>query len=161
MSGPAVTDLLSRVAADVGRRRRLARLGGADGIVAGIALDHRDSLRVVLEQRGLRGLTTADLRRQKRALATALAPAATAIMLDAELGREALEAGAIPASVGLIMPLEAQGYEAPDVPLARLLDDFSPAEAARYGADACKLLLPYRADDEESAMGAALVHDGW
>ncbi len=135
-----------------GRQRRLRRLGGPGGVVAGIAIDHRDSLRVVLEHRGFTGPTTADLRSLKRALTIALAPAATALMLDAELGQLAFETGVVPASIGLIMPLEAQGYEiVGDGCTTTLLDDFSPATALRYGADACKLLLPYRVDDEASS----------
>ncbi|MGH2465543.1 MAG: tagatose 1,6-diphosphate aldolase [Candidatus Limnocylindrales bacterium] len=135
-----------------GLRRRLGRLGGPDGVMAGIALDHRDSLRASLEKRGVSGLANADLRRLKLALTRVLAPAATALMLDAELGALAFELGAVPASTGLIMPLEAQGYEATgDGRTTSLLDDFSPARALVYGADACKLLLPYRADHEPSA----------
>ena len=135
----------------VGRRRRLARLGGVNGVISGIALDHRDSLRVLLARRGL-ALETSELRAVKLALARTLAPRATAIMLDEELGQAALQAGVIPASVGLIMPLEAQGYEAAgDGRVATLLPDFGPSDALRYGADACKLLVPYRADDEHSA----------
>lgn len=138
--------------AETGRRRRLLRLGGPDGIVAGIAIDHRDSLRVVLEGRGFTGYAADDLREMKLRLARSLAPAATAIMLDADLGGPALEAGVVPPWVGLIMPLEAQGYEAAgDERITSLLADFSPATALRYGADACKLLLPYRVDHDASA----------
>ena len=74
-------------------------------------------------------------------------------MLDEELGGPALDAGAVPASVGLIMPLEAQGYETvEDGRTTTLLADFSPAHALRRAADACKLLLPYRVDHEPSAV---------
>ena len=52
------------------------------------------------------------MRDLKLSLARALAPAATAIMIDAEFGGQALEAGVVPASVAIVMPLEAQGYEA-------------------------------------------------
>ena len=132
---------------EVGRRRRLARLGDPAGIVAGIALDHRDSFRATLADRGIGPLGDAWVRDVKRILAAALAPGATAIMLDAELGGAALEAGAVPASIGLVMPLEAQGYEAAgDDRVTTLLPDFSAADALRWGADACKLLVPYRAD---------------
>ena len=135
----------------VGRRRRLLRLGGSRGVVAGIAIDHRDSLRIILERRGS-APSTSDLRSLKLRLARVLAPAATAIMLDEELGGLALRAGAVPSSVALIMPLEAQGYETTgDGLTSTLLDDFSPAEALRFGADACKLLLPYRVDHVASA----------
>ncbi|HEY8438374.1 MAG TPA: tagatose 1,6-diphosphate aldolase [Candidatus Limnocylindrales bacterium] len=136
----------------IGRRRRLLRLAGSEGIVAGIAMDHRDSLRVTLERRGIGPLSTPELRRQKLALARALAPSATAVMIDAELGSLALEEGAIPADIGLIMPLEAQGYEAGgDRRRTTLLDDFSPRDALARGADACKILLPYRPDDRDLA----------
>ena len=147
------------VASAVGRRRRLLRLGGERGVIAGIAIDHRDSLRVMLEGHGRTGLGRPELRALKLALTRALAPAATAIMLDEELGGLALEAGAVPATVALIMPLEAQGYETTGAgPTTTLLEDFSPAAALRYGADACKLLLPYRVDDPgPAARQAALV----
>ncbi len=136
----------------IGRRRRLLGLGGERGIVAGIAIDHRDSLRVILERQGAPGRSRAELRALKLSLTRALAPAATAIMLDEELGGLALEAGAVPSWVGLIMPLEAQGYESIGAGrTTTLLDDFSPTRALGYGADACKLLLPYRVDDAESA----------
>lgn len=139
-------------AAAIERRQRLLRVGGPGGIVAGIALDHRDSLRAVLERRGIEGLTDADIRELKLRLARALAPAATAIMLDEEFGVAALDAGVVPASVGLIMPLEAQGYETVmDGRATTRLEDFGPAEALRRGAAACKLLLPYRVDNEPSS----------
>jgi tagatose-1,6-bisphosphate aldolase len=151
----------------IGRHRRLLRLGDARGVVAGIAIDHRDSLRVMLERRGSNVLDVMDLPALKLILARALAPAATAIMLDAELGGMALEARVVPATVGLIMPLEAQGYEGTHAPRTSLLEDFSPADAVRFGADACKVLLPYRADDPGPAADqealvsstAAACHD--
>lgn len=130
-------------------------------MIAGIAIDHRDSLRVMLERRGSTRLGTGELRSLKLALTRALAPAATAIMLDEELGGLALDAGAVPPSLALIMPLEAQGYEDPSAtPITRLMADFSPADALRRGADACKVLLPYRADDPDaSASQDALVRE--
>lgn len=137
----------------VGRARRLRRLASADGIVAGMALDHRDSFRAVLERQGIAARTTADLGTLKQALVRALAPAATAVMLDSELGWPALGDESIPGDVGLIMPLEAQGYEAQgDRRLTTLLEDFAPYDALLVGADACKLLLPYRIDDEPTAV---------
>jgi len=143
---------------DAGRRRRLRRLADPRGVIAGIAIDHRDSLRVMVGQRGLT-LATPELRTFKMVLAKVLAPLATAIMLDDELGSAALHEGTVPPSVGLIMPLEAQGYEAGgDGRTTTLLDQFSPVDALRFGADACKLLVPYRADDApSSARQEALV----
>ena len=136
---------------DLDRRRRLERLAGPDGIVAGLAIDHRDSLRVYLERRGLIGLTTTELGALKAALVKVLAPAASALMLDAELGQAAFESGVVPAAIGLIMPLEAQGYEVVgDGRVSALLEDWQ-AIAPSHHADATKLLLPYRVDHERSA----------
>ena len=140
---------MTSVALEAARRRRLLRLAGPDGIVAGIAIDHRDSLQKVLSELGIGSASMDQMRHLKLALTRALVPSATALMIDAELGSLVLETGAIPPGVGVIMPLEAQGYEAQgDRRLTTLLEDFSPLDAARSGADACKLLLPYRVDDE-------------
>lgn len=139
-------------AAASGRQRRLLRLAGPRGVIAGIAIDHRDSLNATLERRGLPPRTVTDLRGLKLRLVRALAPAATAVMLDEELGGLALDVAAVPPSVGLVMPLEAQGYEAAgDSRTTTLMDDFGPADALRRGADAAKLLVPYRVDDAASA----------
>ncbi len=136
---------------DRDRRQRLLRLAGPDGIIAGLAIDHRDSLRVYLERQGLAGLTTAELGDLKAALVRVLAPAASTLMLDAELGQAAFDSGAVPPSIGLIMPIEAQGYEVVgDGRLTTLLADWE-AIAPSHHADACKLLLPYRVDHEPSA----------
>jgi tagatose 1,6-diphosphate aldolase len=142
--------------AELGRRRRLLRLADDQGIVVGLALDHRDSFRAALDRRGLTGMATPAIAALKAALVGALAPAASALMLDIELGLEALSEGAVPARIGLIMPLEAQGYEQlGDSRTTSLLPDFSPAAALALGADACKVLLPIRPDRAE-ALAAQL-----
>jgi len=139
------------------RRERLWRLADERGIVAGIAIDHRDSLRALLDRRGLGGLTSDDLRVLKLHLAKALAPAATSIMLDEELGGLALDSGAVPPSVGLIMPLEAQGPADRADPVTTLMADFTAADAARRGADACKVLVPFRPDRPAAAARQSAV----
>ena len=139
------------------RRRQLASLGGDDGIVVGLAIDHRDSLRALMP--GPAGIHGDDsLRDVKRRILAAIAPMASAVMLDEELGGTALDEHALPDSVGLIMPLEAQGYEAVgEGRVSRLLEDFGPADAVERGAVACKVLLPYRADDASAPAQRALL----
>ena len=150
-AGPAAAARPALTSLDLDLRQRLARLARPDGIVVGLAIDHRDSLRVYIERQGLVGLATGELGALKAALVRVLAPAASALMLDAELGRTAFERGAVPPSIGLIMPLEAQGYEVVgDGRVTTLLEDWQ-AIAPSHHADACKLLLPYRADHEPSA----------
>lgn len=135
------------------RARRLDELAGHDGIVVGAAVDHRDSLRLALERKGLGAPSVTELSALKLRIVRALAPASTLVLLDAETSAaQALAEGAIPGTVALGVPLEAQGYgDVEDVPRTSFLPGWSPAQGARLGAAACKLLLPYRADVPEQA----------
>ena len=136
-----------------GRARALDELSGRDGVIVGAAVDHRDSLRTVLSKRGLPVPDDDGLVALKLEIAAALAPAATLILLDVEYGAaQALANGAVPGTTALGIALEAQGYgDAADSPRTSFLPDWSAEGAARLGASACKLLLPYRADVEEQA----------
>jgi tagatose 1,6-diphosphate aldolase len=135
------------------RARRLDEISGRDGIVVGTAVDHRDSLRLALERKGLGVAGPAGPSALKLRIARALAPASTLILLDAETSAaQALAEGAVPGTVALGVPLEAQGYgDVEDVPRTSFLPGWSPARAAALGAAACKLLLPYRPDLPEQA----------
>ncbi len=127
-------------------------MAGPEGVVIGVAVDHRDSFRLAMERRGLGSPSGSEIAALKTDLVAGLARGATVVLLDEEFGREALAGGAVPPEIALVMPLEAQGYEElKQARTTRLLEDFSPARAAWYGADGCKLLLPYRPDHEPSA----------
>ena len=117
------------------------------GLLLGLAIDHRDSLDVLVRDRGLDHLRPDGLRAFKTAVVRSIGPAASALMLDHDYGAAAIASGAIPPGVGLIMPLEAQGYaQLGDERSLALMDDFGPAQALELGAAACKLLVPIRAD---------------
>ena len=144
-----MTDALP-IPAPAGVRSRLLRLADRNGIVLGVALDHRDALLTILERKGLPARDRGWIGRLKARLAIGLGPEASLLLLDAEYGRDAIER--LPGRPALVMPLEAQGYERiGDGRVTRLLSDFRPADAAALGADACKLLLPYRVDDDATA----------
>jgi tagatose-1,6-bisphosphate aldolase len=135
----------------LGRLRGLDALSDARGIFALAAIDHRDSLAVAFEQAGFPAPPPERVAELKAAIARALAPHATGLLIDAELGASAIAQGAM-GPCGIVVPLEAQGYE--DVSAGRVttfLPGFSPALARTLGASACKLLLPYRPDHEASA----------
>jgi sulfofructosephosphate aldolase len=118
------------------------------GAICGLALDHRDSLRVAARARDFPD-DNASLRSLKTELARGLAPQASVVLLDTELGIDAMaELGETP----LVIPLEAQGYEAVGKGrLTTLLSDIDPERAAALGAVGCKLLLPYRPDLADAA----------
>jgi tagatose 1,6-diphosphate aldolase len=138
-------------AARLGRLRGLDMLSDPRGIFALAAIDHRDSLAVAFEKAGFPTPAPESIADLKITIARALAPHATGMLIDVELGAPAIAAGA-PGPCPIVVPLEAQGYE--DVSAGRVttfLPGFSPALARTLGAAACKLLLPYRPDHEASA----------
>lgn len=136
----------------VGRRRRLRHWLDPSGVIVGLAVDHRDAIRAAWERRGHGPPSIDVLRSVKRDLIADLGPLASVALVDEELGAAAIALD-LPLTVGLVMPLEAQGYESiGDGRATRLLDGFSPHRASAYGADGCKLLLPYRPDHPASRV---------
>ena len=137
-------------AADLGRRRRLHRIS-TGGVFALVACDHRDSLRIAFEGRGVAAPEGAEIAALKAEIVAALAPAATGVLIDAEHGAAVLAGGAGGAPA-VVMPLEAQGYaDAESGRVTSFLPGWGPDAALAAGADACKLLLPFRADHDASA----------
>jgi tagatose 1,6-diphosphate aldolase len=134
------------------RARALDQLSSPEGVIAGAAIDHRDSLQAVLARRGLE-LDHDGITRLKLRIAAALAPAASMVLLDAEYAAaQALAAGVVPGSTGLAVPLEGMGYgDVAKLEVTGFLEGWSPAKARRLGASGAKLLLPYRADAAEQA----------
>jgi tagatose-1,6-bisphosphate aldolase len=135
------------------RARALDALAGPDGVICGAAADHRDALRAVLEKRGLE-LRDDEVGALKARVAGALAPAATMILLDVELGAPAaIAGGTLPGTTALVVPLEQGGYgDVARVEETLLMPGCSPEAARHFGSAACKLLLPYRADLAEQAV---------
>jgi tagatose 1,6-diphosphate aldolase/sulfofructosephosphate aldolase len=126
----------------------IERIASRRGAVCGLALDHRDSLRVAARRHGYPE-DTASLRALKVELVHGLARLASVVLLDVELGLDAFtELEGTP----LVVPLEAQGYESLGAGrITTLLGDVDPARAASLGAVGCKLLLPYRPDLTDTA----------
>lgn len=131
----------------------LRGLAADDGLIVGAAADHRDSLRAELERRGLQ-VTDEEVGDAKARIAEALAPVASLLLLDVEIGAPAAIArGAIRNGPPLVLPLENQGYgDVASVSETTLMEDFSPAKAVELGAAGCKLLLPFRVDAADQAV---------
>ncbi len=134
------------------RARALDGLASPRGVISGAAVDHRDSLQAVLAKRGMQ-LDDARITELKVRVASALAPAASLILLDAEYSvAQAIAAGAVPGSTGIVVPLEAMGYgDVAKVDVTGFLEGWSAAKGRRLGASGAKLLLPYRADAPDQA----------
>jgi tagatose 1,6-diphosphate aldolase len=129
--------------------RAVQQLSTENGALAVLAADQRASLRAMFERRG--GAGPAELGEFKRALVQALAPAASAVLLDPEIALpDVVDRGLVPRQTGILVSVEVSGDE-PDGDLhpARLLPDFGAAGVRRVGGTAAKLLVRLRADRED------------
>jgi len=135
------------------KQRALATASTADGMLAVLAIDHRDSLRVAMNPKAPDSVSAADVTAFKLDVIRELAPFASAVMLESEYSLpQAIETEALPGNVGFLAALESQGYLSdPAAGPTTFMDDFSAADAKRIGASAAKLLLHYNPRHEEHA----------
>jgi tagatose-1,6-bisphosphate aldolase len=110
-----------------------------------LALDHRSNLRRAMRPDQPEAVTSADLTAFKQQVVKALAPAASAILLDPQVGAaQAIAAGVLPGQIGLVVAVEESGYAGPPTAReSRLLSGWSVEKIKRLGASAVKLLVYY------------------
>jgi tagatose-1,6-bisphosphate aldolase len=144
-----------------GTRRGLDACASPRGTFAVLALDHRQNLRRELHPDDPTVATYDEMVAFKRAVVRALAPVATGTLLDPEIGAaQAIADGSLPGRAGLLVAVEATGYEGPPQARAsRILPGWSVEQAKRMGASAAKLLLYYHpeatnADAQERLLGS-------
>jgi len=132
-----------------GKQRGLDTLATAEGVLAILAIDHRDSLRAVLPGEP----TDLELVAFKLDLIRGVGEIASGVMLEPELSLpHAIEEAALPGAVGFTAALEAQGYlDDPWSEPIRLMPGFTALDAKKVGASAAKLLLPYSPDRPDHA----------
>jgi len=112
------------------------------------ALDHRGSLMKMLSAGQSQGAGYQEMVDFKLDLCRILTPHATAILLDPIYGAaQAIAAGAIPNTTGLLVSLEESGYSGEaEARVTNLLPDWNVGKIKKMGATAAKLLLYYRPD---------------
>jgi tagatose 1,6-diphosphate aldolase len=132
----------------LGTIRGLDACSSDQGTFAVLALDHRNNLRHLLAPDDPDTVTWARMVELKEAIVRAIAPLADGILLDAEIGAgPVIASGALPSGCGLMIAVEASGYEGPGTARrSRILPAWSVAQIKRLGADAVKLLLYYHPD---------------
>ncbi len=143
----------------IGKLRGLQQLVNSQGVFTMLALDHRGSLRKALNPAAPTDVPFQALVDLKVLLTRALSPYASAVLLDPIYGAaQAIGQGALPGSVGLIVSLEASGYEGePSARRTALIPHWDVAKIRRMGASAVKLLLYYRPDVPTAREQEALV----
>ena len=145
----------------LGSRRGLEACASARGTFAVLALDHRQNLRRELRPADPESVTYDEMVAFKRAAVRALATVATGTLLDPEIGAaQCIADGSLPARAGLIVALEATGFEGPPTArVSRILDGWSAEKAKRMGASAAKLLVYYHPDAVNAADQERLIAD--
>jgi len=145
----------------LGTRRGLEACASARGTFAVLALDHRQNLRRELHPEAPEATTYDEMVAFKRAVVRALAEAATGTLLDPEIGAaQCIADGSLPGRAGLIVAVEATGYEGPPTArVSRVLPGWSVGQAKRLGASAAKLLVYYHPEAPNAAAQERLVAD--
>ena len=125
----------------IGKLRGLQQISSLRGTFTCLALDHRQNLR----KANPAFVNDEELSRFKLDVTSALAEAATAVLLDPEVSAaQAVAGGVIPKDVGLVVALESTGYTGDATARhAQIIPGWSVEKANRMGASAIKLLVYY------------------
>jgi len=140
-------------AMSIGKLRGLQQLATPKGVLAVCAMDHRGSLKQAMNEENPVAVGYQDLVDFKIDLCRAVAPFASAVLLDPIYGAaQAIAAGALPGKTGLLVSVEKTGYSGAKVArITELLPNWSVAKVKRLGASAVKLLLYFRPDLKDIA----------
>ncbi len=124
-----------------------------------LALDHRQNLRRALNPADPNSVSDTDLTRFKLEVTSALAGAATAVLLDPEFSAaQAIAAGVIPGSTPFVVAVELTGYGGePTARQSQILPGWSVEKAKRMGASMIKLLVYYHPDSPTAKEIEAFV----
>lgn len=148
-----------------GKIRGLAATSSVGGIFTILAIDHRDSMRVVLNPAAPAAIPAEALTEVKLWLLRELGDSATAVMLEPEYSAaQAIATRTLRGDTGFLAAVEAQGYLGdPTARQTSLLDGWSVEKAKRLGASGIKLLVLYRPDsavaDGQDAVIRRVVAD--
>jgi tagatose-1,6-bisphosphate aldolase len=141
--------------------RGLDACSSPSGTFTVLALDHRQNLRKELRPADPERATDAEMVGFKRAVVRALGTTGTGVLLDPEIGvGPAIADGSLPGRAGLIVAVEATGYEGePGARLSRVLPGWGADKVKRLGASAAKLLVYYHPDAPNADVQERLVAD--
>ena len=139
--------------------RGLDACSSPSGTFTVLALDHRQNLRKELRPADPGSVTDAEMVAFKRAVVRTLGTTGTGVLLDPEIGvAPAIADGSLPGRAGLIVAVEATGYEGESgARLSRVLPGWGVDKVKRLGASAAKLLVYYHPDAPNAAAQERLV----
>ncbi|MBA7533276.1 Tagatose 1,6-diphosphate aldolase [subsurface metagenome] len=132
----------------IGKIRGLQQIANPDGIFTMCAMDHRGSLRSMIDEESPGEVNYEEMVERKLELCSSLAKYASAVLLDPIFGAaQCISQSALPNNTGLLVSIEASGYSGEkEHRLTKLLDEWSVEKIKRMGASAVKILVYYRPD---------------
>jgi len=137
----------------IGKLRGLQQLADSRGMMTMCAIDHRGALKRALNEKNPDAVSYQDMVDFKLDLCQAVAPFASAILLDPEYGAgQAIAAGLLPGSKGFLVSMEKTGYTGDSTArITELLPGWSVKKVKKMGASAVKLLIYFRPDLKDVA----------
>jgi len=137
----------------IGKIRGLQQIANSDGIFTICAMDHRGSLRKMIDEDNPNDVSYETMVKHKLELCSSLAKHASAVLLDPVFGAaQCISHSILPKDTGLLVSMEATGYQGEkDRRLTTLVDNWSVEKIRRMGASAVKILVYYRPDAREIA----------
>ena len=95
----------------IGKIRGLQQLANRDGIFTMCAMDHRGSLRTMIDEENPEEVDYEEMVERKLELCSSLAEHASAVLLDPLFGAaQCIGHGVLPRTTGLLVSIEASGY---------------------------------------------------
>lgn len=112
------------------------------------AIDHRGALKRALNEKDPESVSYQNMVDFKIDLCQAVAPFASAVLLDPVYGAaQAIAAGVLPGHTGLLVSAEKTGYtSSSEARISEILPDWNASKIKRMGASAVKLLIYFRPD---------------
>ena len=137
----------------IGKIRGLQQIANSDGIFTMCAMDHRESLRRMIDEANPGEVDYEEMVERKLELCSSLAKYASAVLLDPIFGAaQCISNNVLPNNTGLLVSIEASGYGGDkEHRLTRLLGGWSVEKIKRMGASAVKILVYYRPDLKQLA----------
>ena len=137
----------------IGKLRGLQQIANPDGIFTICAMDHRGSLRSMIDEEKPGEVNYEEMVERKLELCSTLAKYASAVLLDPIFGAaQCISHRVLPSNTGLLVSIEASGYGGEkEHRLTKLLGEWSVEKIKRMGASAVKILVYYRPDLKQLA----------
>lgn len=136
----------------------LSQCSSARGTFAVLAIDHRANLIDDMGKALSRSVGHREAVAFKQAAIRHLAGVSTAVLTDPNYGFPGLVASSVPASFGLLAPLEVTDYSHhPSRRATEFIEDWGVAKIKRSGCSGVKLLLYYHPDAENAKAQTDIV----